>query len=94
MRAVSNSLLYGNSKYISRARQSLPRGNGWWFGLAEMSLVSFDPEKRATASDVLNSCFMEPLREAAGEMLYNPDDTILIQRHIISYCTCFGSAVF
>jgi hypothetical protein len=68
------SLLDGNSKYISRARQTLEEMDGGLDLL--MSLVSFDPEKRATASDVLNSCFMEPLREAAGEMLYNPDDTV------------------
>jgi serine/threonine protein kinase len=68
------SLLHGNSKYISRARQSLEEMDGGLDLL--LSLVSFDPEKRATASDVLNSCFMAPLREAAGEMLYNPDDTV------------------
>lgn len=42
-----------------------------------MSLVSFHPQQRASALDVLNSSFMAPLRETPGvTQLYNPDDTV------------------
>jgi hypothetical protein len=32
-----------------------------------MSLVHFDPQRRATPLDVLNSLFMTPLRETPGQ---------------------------
>jgi hypothetical protein len=40
-----------------------------------MSLVSFDPVSRATFLDVLNSPFMEPLRED-GRVSYSPFDDV------------------
>jgi hypothetical protein len=40
------------------------------------SLVSFDPQKRVTALDVLNSSFMAQLRVTAETEEYKPDDTV------------------
>lgn len=42
-----------------------------------MSLVSFDPLSRVSALDVLNSTFMEPLRESPTEWPeYCADDEV------------------
>ena len=58
------SLRHGNNKYIARARNSLNKVNGGLDLL--LGLCSFDPKTRATAMNVLNSPFMEGLREAPG----------------------------
>ncbi len=55
------SLRHGKDERIARARDSLERMDGGMELL--FSLVSFDPNKRASALDVMNSTFMEPLRE-------------------------------
>jgi hypothetical protein len=41
-----------------------------------LSLVSFDPQTRATALDVLNSSFMEPLRESPESIEYCAEDEV------------------
>ncbi len=56
------SLLHGQNEHIARARKNLERINGGMELL--FSLVSFDPNRRASPLDVMNSTFMEPLREA------------------------------
>ena len=66
------SLLYGTNKYISRARRSLHSTEGGMELL--LSLVSFDPDKRATAIDMLNSEFFEPLAEIPGTRYRDSDD--------------------
>jgi serine/threonine protein kinase len=55
------SIRTGNNKYISRARRALRSFPGGMELL--LSLCDFDPQKRASAKDVLNSKFMEELRE-------------------------------
>lgn len=58
------SIRSGNHKLIAQARETLGRMRG---GLELLfSLCCFDPTKRATAMDVLNSTFMEDLREPVG----------------------------
>lgn len=65
----------GNDKYIKRARMALESMEGGMELLK--SLVSFDPNTRSTALDVMNSKFMEPLRESPeGVLQYNPEDDI------------------
>jgi serine/threonine protein kinase len=65
----------GTDKFIRRARVALETLDGGMDLLK--SLVSFDPITRSTALDVMNSKFMEPLREAAGGILgYGPDDDL------------------
>lgn len=60
------SLRHGTNSFISRAREGLEKVSG---GLELLfSLVDFDPERRATACDVLNSQFMIPLREDPAKM--------------------------
>lgn len=58
------SIRTGNNKYIARARRSLNQVEGGMDLL--LSLCAFDPRLRATAMNVLNSTFMEDLREAPG----------------------------
>ena len=41
------------------------------------SLVSFDPQTRASALDVLNSEFMAPLRENPGFPGYSGNDEVI-----------------
>ena len=55
------SLRHGDNVFISRAREKLEQVPGGLDLL--LSLLDFDPEKRATVRDVLNSQFMIPLRE-------------------------------
>ena len=55
------SILNGENEHIARARKSLERINGGMDLL--FSLVSFDPNRRSSPLDVMNSTFMEPLRE-------------------------------
>lgn len=55
------SLRHGKNDFIARGRNALEEIEGGMELL--LKLVDFDPEKRATACDVLNSQFMIPLRE-------------------------------
>ena len=55
------SILYGENEKIARARSCLQKMDGGIELL--LTLLSFDPDKRATALDVINSNFMMPLRE-------------------------------
>ena len=74
------SLRRGTNTFISRARQGLEELTG---GLNLLySLVDFDPEKRATVCDVLNSEFMIPLREDPAEMRTS---TAKQSSHVISF---------
>lgn len=50
-----------------------------------MSLVNFDPVSRATALDVLNSQFMEPLRVVPGNVSYSPSDDV---RSFTAFSNC------
>lgn len=64
------SIRYGENEHITRARSILGQMNG---GLELLlSLCSFDPAERATPLQVINSVFMENLREAPGTT-YGPD---------------------
>lgn len=75
------SIRQGTNKYIARARKVLEQAPG---GLDLLfHLCSFDPSKRASAMDVLNSAFMENLREPvsdgeldAARALYRPEDAV------------------
>jgi serine/threonine protein kinase len=72
------SILLGENKYISRARKELQQVDG---GLDLLfSLVDFDPDKRATVCDVLNSKFMGSLREDNNLGNINNESN-----HILSY---------
>lgn len=68
------SVRTGNNKYIARARKQLESMEG---GLDLLfHLCSFDPAKRASAMDVLNSYFMQDLQEQFGGATYDKDDTV------------------
>jgi len=71
------SLAHGNDRFIARARRRLESVDGGWELL--LSLVEFDPEKRATALDVMNSRMMAQLQEGQGKT------TIGSQDHVLSY---------
>jgi serine/threonine protein kinase len=58
------SISRGDNEHIARARNNLERFNGGMDLL--LSLVTFDPKKRASPLDVMNSKFMESLREGFG----------------------------
>jgi serine/threonine protein kinase len=66
------SLSHGSNKFIARARKNLESTNGGMELL--MSLVTFDPDKRATALEVLNSDFFAPLTEVTGARYRTGDD--------------------
>jgi len=68
------SLLHGNDPRIARARQKLQSMEGGLDLL--MGLVSFDPEKRWSPLDVINSTFMKPLREISKETNLCCDDLV------------------
>jgi len=69
------SIKFGSNKFISRARRELNKVEG---GLELLlSLCSFDPDKRATACDVLNSQFMAPLREDQTNLIDERDTTTM-----------------
>jgi len=57
------SIHIGSDKYIARARRALEKVEGGMELL--LSLVCFDPERRATACDVLNSQFMISFQQGA-----------------------------
>ena len=42
-----------------------------------MSLVNFNPQKRATPLDVINSTFMSSLQETPGEETHKPGENVL-----------------
>jgi hypothetical protein len=55
------SILNGENEHIARARKSLERIDGGMYLL--FSLLSlFDPNRRSSPLDVMNSTFMKPLR--------------------------------
>jgi serine/threonine protein kinase len=67
------SIRCGSNKHISRARHALQQMHG---GLDLLfHLCHFDPSRRATALDVMNSEFMAPLCESADAM-YGNDTTV------------------
>jgi serine/threonine protein kinase len=68
------SIRSGNNQYIARARKQLEAVDGGMDLL--FHLCSFDPDKRASAMDVLNSSFMEDLREPSTGAEYGLDDTV------------------
>lgn len=77
------SLTHGNNRYIARARKSLETMDGGMELLR--GLVSFDPNKRFTALDVMNSQFMMPLREPPGGLhQYSEEDDV---RNFTSFST-------
>ena len=77
------SLMYGTNTYILRARETLLEIDGAIDLLR--SLVTFDPNKRASALDVLNSQFMLPLRQRFGTS--ESDSDILYSYMAYSVCT-------
>eukprot|EP00934_Nitzschia_sp_Nitz4_P000802 Nitzschia sp. Nitz4//scaffold39_size137210//25365//29046//NITZ4_003189-RA/size137210-processed-gene-0.85-mRNA-1//1//CDS//3329550353//802//frame0 len=77
------SLSHGNNKYVARARATLNSMDGALELL--YGLVAFDPDKRLSALDVLNSNFMLPLRESPGGIdQYGSDDDV---RSFMSFAT-------
>jgi serine/threonine protein kinase len=68
------SIRSGNNQYIARARQQLESVDGGMDLL--FHLCSFDPDRRASAMDVLNSSFMEALREPSTGVDYGVNDTV------------------
>jgi serine/threonine protein kinase len=70
------SLSHGNNIYVGHARTSLQAMDGGMDLL--LSLVKFNPLSRASALDVLNSSFMESLREIPyGDNSYKDEDEVL-----------------
>ena len=70
----SFSIFNGENEHIARARKSLQRLNGGMDLL--LSLVSFDPRKRSSPLDVMNSNFMEPLRESGNSRECSDTDMV------------------
>lgn len=69
------SLSHGNNQFIARARCTLNSMDGGMDLL--LSLVHFNPFRRATALDVLNSTFMTPLRDISSESYNSESDEVL-----------------
>jgi serine/threonine protein kinase len=69
------SLSHGTNQFISRARCALNSMDGGMDLL--LSLVHFNPLRRATALDVLNSAFMKPLRDISTDPHYSESDEVL-----------------
>jgi len=68
------SFMHGNNKHIVRGRtvlQKMEGGIDLLFGL-----VSFDPNHRASALDVINSKFMDSLRECPEKSSLREDDIV------------------
>lgn len=68
------NLRYGKDPRIVRARESLESMEGGMDLL--FSLVAFDPNKRASALDVINSTFMSTLREDVGKKSMNGNEKV------------------
>lgn len=68
------SLLHGKDERIARARRTLQNMEGGMELL--FSLISFDPEKRASPLDVINSRFMHPLREDSDAIICSENDIV------------------
>jgi len=66
------SIANGTDSRIAAARSKLSSMDGGMELL--LSLVSFDPRRRATPLDVVNSTFMSPLREEPGVNSYEHND--------------------
>lgn len=78
------SIRTGTNKYIARARHALTVMDG---GLDLLfRLCNFDPTIRATAMDVLNSQFMDSLREQQGWMRNDYDPSADV-RSFLSFST-------
>jgi len=69
------SFLHGSDWRISRAREKLKNMSGGVDLL--LSLVEFNPERRASALDILNSEFMAPLRISQTKIDENDEENIL-----------------
>ena len=67
------SISTGNNQHIARARRKLESMKGGMDLL--FRLCSFDPTERASAMDVMNSPFMEDLREPLGGFQYDKRNT-------------------
>jgi serine/threonine protein kinase len=78
------SIRTGNNMYIARARNALTAMDGGLDLL--LQLCTFDPFIRATAMDVLNSKFMEELREQPG-ICYDPSFNV---QSYLSFSTTNG----
>jgi hypothetical protein len=76
------SIQFGSNEYIARARRSLEQMEGGMELL--LSLVEFNPEKRASACDVLNSQFMMALREDGMGFVDEEDNHIM---HFMAFAT-------
>ncbi|KAL7572485.1 hypothetical protein ACA910_000312 [Epithemia clementina (nom. ined.)] len=79
------SIRWGTNAYIARARRSLEAMHGGMDLLFQ--LCSFNPETRATALQVLNSPFMEPLREAADTRQDDYKNELVLSYTAFSTCT-------
>jgi len=75
------SIDFGRNEHISRAREGLKSMKGGMQLLK--SLTNFNPDKRLTALGVLNSTFMEELRESSGRV--RVDDERDIVKSYMSY---------
>jgi serine/threonine protein kinase len=76
------SLERGTNAAIARARNTLMSMEGGMDLL--FSLISFDPTKRFSALDVMNSAFMAPLRDGNNPLDGNTNDKIYLY---MSYLT-------
>jgi serine/threonine protein kinase len=78
------SIRTGNNKYIARARDALALMKG---GLDLLHrLCAFDPKSRATPMDVLNSPFMEDLREAPAAAVTYDSNTVRSFTSFATHC--------
>ena len=68
------SIFIGENEHIASARKNLERMNGGMDLL--LSLLSFDPKRRASPLDVMNSTFMESIREQGGESEISDSDIV------------------
>jgi len=80
------SFSHGSDRRISRARETLEKMAGGVELL--LSLVEFNPDKRSTALDVLNSKFMSPLRN--NQIKADETDDSMISYSFMAFCTPSG----
>ena len=77
------SLSHGNNRYIARARDRMASVDG---AIELMrSLVTFEPEKRATAIEVMNSKMMEKFREDSNTS-YDTNDNVVSYMAFATSC--------
>mmetsp|Transcript_29878 Transcript_29878/g.34414 ORF Transcript_29878/g.34414 Transcript_29878/m.34414 type:complete len:679 (+) Transcript_29878:1026-3062(+) len=77
------SLSCGKDERIARARANLEKLDGGMYLL--LSLVSFDPNRRASPLDVINSTFMAPLREDPNKSIFDEKNKVY---SYLSYSVC------